>query len=144
MKFSRRHVIRAAVVSALVAMAVASTGKLVSADYGVRNYLTFSRAVALPGSVLPGGLYKFEVVSLDPSAYVIEFRKPESMSPVAVQVTSDNGRRVHFRGFTWRVPRPADLPADQVVSLGEARKGDPTPITAWYPVGETHGHKFVW
>jgi hypothetical protein len=136
--------VRAALSSVLVAAAaMTATGNAVSANYTVGNYLTFGRSVALPGVVLPAGLYRFEVVRLE-SGYVIEFEKPSSMSPVAIQVTSDNGRRVHFRGFTWRVPRPAEMAADQAISLGEASKGEPTPIRAWFPIGEAYGHRFVW
>jgi hypothetical protein len=143
MKFSRRHVGRAALSSVLVAAVVAAAGSAVSANYGVANYLTFGRSVALPGVVIPAGQYRFEVVRLE-SGYVLEFEKPDSRRPVAVQVTSNNGRRVHFRGFTWRVPRPAGLPADQTISLGEASRGEPMPIRAWYPIGEAYGHRFVW
>jgi hypothetical protein len=36
------------------------------------------------------------------------------------------------------------MAADQIVSLGEASKGEPMPIRAWYPIGEAYGHRFVW
>jgi hypothetical protein len=129
--------------SVIVATVVTATGRAVSANHPIGNYLTFGRSVALPGVMLQAGLYRFEVVRLE-SGYVFELDKPGVGKPVAVQVTSDNGRRVHYRGFTWRVARPAGMPADQAISLGEAPRGEPMPIRTWYPIGEAYGHQFIW
>jgi hypothetical protein len=74
----------------------------------------------------------------------MQLEKPNGSAPVLIRVTSSNGRTVHFEGFTWRVPRPSDLPAEDVLALGEAPRGNPTPIRVWYPIGEAYGHKFIW
>jgi hypothetical protein len=87
--------------------------------------------VALPGAVLPAGAYIFEVANPDSSQTV-------------VRVSHRDTRRVYFAGFTMRVARPGSLPADQVVTVGEARSGEAMPITAWYPRGRLSGHRFVW
>jgi hypothetical protein len=128
----------------LTAIAVSAKGNLVSANYGVSNQLTFSQAVALPGTILPRGSYMFEIARLDSPTWVLEYEKPNGMQAVVVRVTSSDGRRVHFKGFTVRVPRPSELPPDQLVSLGEAPRGQPTPIRTWYPIGESFGQKFIW
>ena len=95
------------------------------------NHLTFSKAVALPGVVLPAGSYTFEVANIDTSGNV-------------VRVSSRDERRALFMGFTERVKRPSSLPKDQAVSLGEASLGAPPPIVAWYPLGESDGHRFIY
>ena len=94
------------------------------------NYLTFSGPVALPGVTLTAGVYVFE--RFDPT------------SPDIVVVRNRDRSRVYFLGFTDRADRPAGLRDRQTVTLGEARPGLAAPITAWYPLGETHGHRFVY
>jgi hypothetical protein len=95
------------------------------------NYLTFNTAVALPGVVLGPGKYAFEA-------------GPGDTDRSLVRVTSADHRRVHFLGFTTAVTRPANLPPGQLVVLGEARIGEPTPIKAWYPINSSIGHEFRW
>ena len=128
---SRRNALRAVVLGALAATAVAMTASSVSANYGSLNYLTFSAPVALPGVVLPRGSYAFEIANPDTTADV-------------VRVRSRDRSGVHFLGFTRRVPRPAGLAADHALSMGEGRAGEPVPIRAWFPLGESYGHEFVW
>jgi hypothetical protein len=128
----------------VVAISAAASASAVSAHFGASNQVIFSRPVALPGVALPRGSYTFQVGSFDRNTHEFQLQKPEGSAPVMVRVTSRNGRTVHFEGFTWRVPRPADLPPDEAITLGEAPRGEPTPIRAWYPIGEQYGHKFVW
>lgn len=47
-------------------------------------------------------------------------------------------------GWTNRVEKPAQLAADRLVTLGEARPGAPPPVTAWYPQGALRGHAFIY
>ena len=47
-------------------------------------------------------------------------------------------------GFTERVERPRHLGRDSAVTLGEARPGVPLPITAWYPLDSSRGHRFIY
>jgi hypothetical protein len=95
------------------------------------NQLRFGVAVALPGVVLPAGTYTFEIAN------------PEGSGDV-VRVWDGARRRALFAAFTYRVPRPENLPKDQAISLGEAGRGDPAPIRAWYPVGDSNGFQFIY
>ena len=113
---------------ALMAFAAAAPTR---AAIGLGDRLTFNTAVALPGVVLPAGAYTFEIANPDSSLRV-------------VRVTRRDTGRVYFAGFTQMVPRPVDLPADQVISLGEAPRGEAVPITVWYPRGRSQGHRFIY
>lgn len=95
------------------------------------NQLRFGVPVALPGVVLPVGHYTFEVAN------------PEGSGDV-VRVWDASRQRVHFTGFTYRVRRPENLPKDRAIILGEAGRGEPAPIRAWYPVGDNHGFQFIY
>jgi hypothetical protein len=95
------------------------------------NQLRFGVAVALPGVVLPVGTYTFEVANPGGTADV-------------VRVWDSAHRRVHFTGFTYRVRRPENMPKNQAIALGEAGRGEPAPIRAWYPVGDTNGFQFIY
>lgn len=130
MKTYRATIVRNLTFAAAALLAVAAAAPT-GAAVGQRDHVTFSGAVALPGAVLPAGAYIFEVANPDSSRTV-------------VRVTHRDTRRVHFARFTMRVSRPASLPDDQVVTLGEAPAGEAVPITAWYPSGQPSGHRFVW
>ncbi len=96
-----------------------------------RNLLTFTGPVALPGVSLQAGTYTFELA--DPNA-----------SADVVVVMSRDRSRVYYLGMTERVERPATLSSDKSVTFGEAPRGAPAPITAWYPIGEMRGHRFIY
>jgi hypothetical protein len=87
--------------------------------------------VALPGVVLPSGRYTFELA-------------PPSGGLDVVRVTSRDGRRVMFQGFTNVVKRPAGLGENDLVTFGERAAGQPAPIDTWYPVGSPIGHRFIY
>lgn len=95
------------------------------------NHLTFSRSFALPGMTLPAGVYTFELAD-------------STVSLDIVRVVSRDRSKVSYTGFTALVPRPAGLPADQMLTFGEAPAGTPPPIVAWYPAGESIGHQFIY
>lgn len=116
--------------TAAVLMALAATTPS-GAAVGPRDQITFSRPVALPGVVLPAGSYTFEVLNPDSSRTV-------------VRVAHRDTHQAYFSGFTMTAVRPANLPADRVVTVGEAPAGAAVPITAWYPIGRLAGHRFVW
>ena len=97
---------------------------------GGREYLTFSGPVRLPGVTLEAGSYIFEVADLASSSDLIRVRNKATY-------------RVAFLGFTLPIDRPAGLRGDQSVVFGEAPRGVPPPILAWYPLGETRGHEFI-
>jgi hypothetical protein len=95
------------------------------------NYLTFNGAVALPGVVLPPGKYAFE-------------SGPNDTDRAIVRVMSADRQRVHYLGLTNPAARPAHLAPGQLVLLGEARIGEPTPIKTWYPSNSSTGREFRW
>jgi hypothetical protein len=94
------------------------------------TYLTFNRAVALPG------------VSLDAGTYI--FERFDSVSGNVVRVASRDRKKSYFLGLTYLVDRPRGMREDAMVSLGEAPAGTPPPIVAWWPIGETTGHEFIY
>jgi hypothetical protein len=115
-----------------VAVATLLTSSSTQAQGPMRmNYLTFNSAVALPGVTLAPGKYAFE-------------SGPGETDRSLVRVTSADHQRVHFLGFTTPIARPANLVPGQLVQLGEARNGEPTPIKAWYPINSSVGREFRW
>lgn len=94
------------------------------------NNLTFSHAVALPGVTLPAGTYIFETA-------------PLGTHPDIVRVTTVNGQKQLYLGFTNPTERPRGS-RDRVLSFGEAPAGEPKPIVAWYPIGSSLGHAFLY
>jgi hypothetical protein len=94
------------------------------------NYLSFSGPVGLPGVALPAGTYIFERVAFT--------------TPDVIVVRSRDRSTVLYMARTNRVARPAKLAPDRLVTFGEARPGIPLPIAAWYPMGESIGHAFVY
>jgi hypothetical protein len=125
-----RHLVFTAVI-AVLALAAVTAAAPSRASLGRWDRLIFNGPVALPGVVLPAGAYIFEVANPDTSLTV-------------VRVSNRATGRVYFADFTERVPRPAALPADQLVSLGEAPKGEAVPIKVWYPSGRSQGHRFIY
>jgi hypothetical protein len=114
----------------LVVGAAAFTGAWAS-EGNKTTYLTFNKAVALPGAELPPGTYLFEVATPDTSAGV-------------VRVSSRERSKVYLMAFTRIIDRPAGLAAGQLVSFGEAARGEAQPIRAWFPEGTNHGHEFIY
>ena len=120
----------------LTACAVALTTLLTSSSTKAQgpirlNYLTFNSTVALPGVVLPPGRYAFE-------------SGPHGTDRALVRVMSADRQRMHYLGLTNAVSRPAAVPLNQTVLLGEASRGEPTPIKAWYLINSPRGHEFRW
>ena len=100
-------------------------------DGGHTNYLTFSRAVALPGVELAAGTYIFETPTSD-------------MSNSIVRVSSRDRKKVYLTAFTRDVDRPRGDNGKLIVELGEAAPGTPPPVAAWFPLGERVGHQFIY
>ena len=95
------------------------------------TYLTFSGPVALPGATLGAGTYVFEVAN------------PSTSSDV-IRVSEKAHKTTYFVGFVHRVSRPEAMPADRFVTLGEGRSGGAPRITAWFPLGESFGYRFIY
>jgi hypothetical protein len=116
--------------------AIAILGVLTSSSAGAvlekrTTYLTFSGPVGLPGVTLPAGSYMFELAM------------PASNLDV-VRVSSRNGRLVYFTGFTKQIDRPAGMPLNQLIVLGEGPADTAPPIKAWYSPHERTGHQFIY
>jgi hypothetical protein len=94
------------------------------------NYLTFSAPFALPGVTLPAGSYTFE--SGIPGSYDV------------VRVMSRDRGQLYFTAFTKRVERPRGLPANRQIVFGEGSARVAPRVQAWFPVGGSIGHEFVY
>ena len=92
------------------------------------NTLTFNRAVALPGVVLPAGSYLFGLADMSRLNVVV--------------VRSHDRRKVFYMGFTTTVQRPASMSRNNAVTFGEASVNEPPPISIWYEIGDSIGHEF--
>lgn len=121
---------RFAISSAVVLAGLLSAASLARADAAHTNYLTFSAPFALPGIALPAGTYMFEVVA--PGANDV------------VRVRSRDGSRVYLLAFTTSVDRPRGLRADRQIVFDEVPAGVTPPVKAWFPIGETVGHEFIY
>ena len=116
-------------VALLVALASSSAGAMVNAKK--TTYFTFSKSVQLPGVALPAGTYIFEVVN------------PFTGSDV-VSVLSRDRSKLYLLRITNRIDRPRTGALKPVVLLGEGPSGNPPPIKAWFPDGETSGRAFIY
>src|SRR5690349_18952030 len=94
-------------------------------------YIGFNRPVALPGVELNAGTYVFELAT------------PMSDSSL-VRVTSRDRKTIYLTAFTYRIVRPANLKSGQVLTFGEAPRGTPMPITAWFPEEVGDGRQFIY
>jgi hypothetical protein len=123
---------RIAVVGAvlLFVAAAASTGAW-AASAEKTSYLTFNQSFALPGAQLAPGTYIFELATPLTSAAI-------------VRVSSRDRSKVYLMAYTRVIDRPAGLPADRLVSFGEAPRGEAPPIRAWFPGGANQGHEFIY
>lgn len=93
--------------------------------------LTFGGDVALPGVTLSAGTYVFSLVN------------PET-TPNLVSVRSTDLSHVYYLGITQPAARPTNLSSARVVTLGEAPRGTPPPVRAWFPRDSAMGHEFVY
>jgi hypothetical protein len=127
MTMTRRMAIRmglAAVALTCVAAAAQAWG------FSHENKVKFSRPVALPGVVLEAGTYSFDVVS------------PTALDVVVVR--SANRDKLYYMGFTRTVSRPRHMSAQTPVAFGEAAANEAPPIAAWYEIGNSTGHEFIY
>jgi hypothetical protein len=123
--------LRITALAALVAATV-TVGSLhaAGADFNRTQYLTFTRAVALPGVALNAGTYIFELPSPD-------------ASPDVVRVMSRDRKIVYFTAFTRAIARTAVVPGSQLVSLKEVPAGQPAPIAVWWSDARS-GRQFLY
>ena len=124
--------LRVAAVGAMffVIAATATTGAWV--DSASRTtYATFNRPVSLPG------------VELNAGTYIFELANPHGDLSI-VRVSSRDRSKIFLMAFTRIVDRPAGLPVDRIVTLGEAPANQPAPVKAWFPSASGSGHEFIY
>ena len=125
--------LKVAAVGALFLGLVAAAGSSIAAGNVDEhtNYVTFSRGVALPGVELAAGTYIFETPT-------------NSMSNSVVRVSSRDRKKVYLTAFTRQVSRPNADRGKVLITLGEATSGAVPPVSAWFPIGESVGHQFIY
>lgn len=92
--------------------------------------MKFARPVALPGMELPAGTYIFE-------------RADPAMNRYMVRVLSRDRRKIYTTQITNIVMRPPNVSDDHGIVLGETAPGQPATVRAWFPVGDSTGHEFI-
>jgi hypothetical protein len=113
-----------------VALTFVAAAAQASWGFGHENKLKFTRPVALPGVVLPAGTYSFDVAS------------PTALDVVVVREV--NRGKVFYMGFTRTISRPRNMSSTIPVAFGEASAKEAPPIAAWYEIGNTTGHEFIY
>ena len=122
---------RMAIRMAVTAMALTCVAAAAQAwGFSHENKLKFTRPVALPGVVLPAGTYSFDVAS------------PTALDVVVVR--DANRGKVFYMGFTRTISRPRNMSTATPVAFGEASANEAPPIAAWYEIGDTTGHEFLY
>ncbi|HEV3215354.1 MAG TPA: hypothetical protein VGZ27_06505 [Vicinamibacterales bacterium] len=101
------------------------------ADDRHTTYVTINSPFALPG------------VALGPGSYVFELADPQ-MSHSLVRVMSRDRSHVYLTAFTILVQRPAGAASDRVITFAEVPNGITPPVKAWYPIGDSIGHQFIY
>jgi len=114
----------------LFVAATASTGAWVDSASRA-SYVTFNRPVALPGAQLSAGTYIFELAAPHTSTNL-------------VRVSSRDRSKVYLTVFTNLIDRSAGMPADRIVTLGEARANEDAPVRTWFPSPSGSGHEFIY
>jgi hypothetical protein len=127
---SNRKSVRIGSAAVTLACMLTLTGSVGAFNYhDHENKLTFSSAVALPnGIVLPAGRYAFNIAT-------------DTARDVVV-VSNLKGNQVFYTGITTSVNRPAGMPWNTAVVMGEAPRNQPRPVITWYEIGNVMGHKF--
>ena len=99
-------------------------------EWNKLTYFTFSAPVELPGIVLPGGTYRFELA--DPSG-----------DRRMVRVSDKDGSKVY--GTFFSMPSQRMRPAEKtLVMFREAPAGSPQAARAWFYPGESYGYEFIY
>ncbi|HET9830107.1 MAG TPA: hypothetical protein VFP91_00295 [Vicinamibacterales bacterium] len=102
-----------------------------TSDLSHLTYVTFQRSVMLPGDVqLAPGTYRFELAT--------------SPGMGLVRVSSRDLETVYLMAYTSEVERPNNGDREAIVTLSKSSLGAMPSITAWYPLGDSVGHQFVY
>jgi hypothetical protein len=118
--------------AACAAVLAATIGPAVkAAPIDGTTFLTFGSAVSIPGATLKPGTYIFE-------------RVDGSSDLDVVRVLSHDRSHVYLTQFTRNIPRPAGMSDRAGVTFGEADRGTPPPVKAWFPANEQTGQQFIY
>jgi hypothetical protein len=60
-----------------------------------------------------------------------------------VRVSGRDGHH-YFMGFTETIERSGSGRTRAMVTFGETPEGTPPPIAAWYPIGSSQAHRFLY
>ena len=90
---------------------------------------TFSEPVQIPGQVLPAGTYWFQLTDISNRAIVRVF----AADHVTLVATLSTFRRERPEGND-----------DVAITLADRGLGQPEAIVAWFYVGDTDGHEFLY
>jgi hypothetical protein len=116
--------------------AIALTAVLASAAnaqdplYRKVTILTFSGPIALPGTTLPAGTYRFQLADPEGSRRVVQVASQDGTKNYGIFLSMQNQRF-----------EPADKP---VVMFRESPAGSPAPVKVWFYPGERAGYEFVY
>jgi hypothetical protein len=97
-------------------------------DWNQATRFTFSQPVQIPGQVLPAGTYWFQLAATNDRHLVHIFR--EDWTVVATLNTVSRTRY--------------GSDAEAAITLANRGAAQPQTIVAWYFVGETEGHEFLY
>jgi Protein of unknown function (DUF2911) len=89
---------------------------------------TFSQPVQIPGQILPAGTYWFQLLN-SPNHQVVQVLA-EDGTPIAMLLTVSRER-----------PSGND---DVAVTLADRGPSQPEAVVAWYYIGDTDGHEFLY
>jgi hypothetical protein len=126
---AKRTIIRVACLLVLLGVLAASAATLAAESN--RTYFTFSAPVRIPGITLPAGTYVFD-------------RPSPMLDPTLVRVMDRTTSKLYLIAFTRMVHRRADGNLNPTITLGEAAKDAPRPISIWFPQGHALGHQFIY
>ena len=116
---------------AVIAAAVLWTSSSATADEANKlTYLTFSKAVQLPGVTLPAGKYRFELADPEESRQVVKVQSEDGKQQFAMLISIPN-----------QMSRPAK---DPVVLFTETSAGEPDAVKAFVYPGESIGYEFIY
>jgi hypothetical protein len=103
-----------------------------SSDATHLTYVTFQRHVMLPGGVeLTPGTYRFELATAPGMGLV--------------RVSSRDLETVYLMAYTSEVARPSNNDdREAIVTLSKNSQASMPLVTAWYPLGDSVGHQFVY
>ena len=103
-----------------------------STDHGHLTFVTFQHSVMLPGDVqLTPGTYRFELATTPGMGLV--------------RVSSRDLETVYLMAYTSEVERPNNSgEREAIVTLSKNSQDAMPAINAWYPLGDTVGHQFVY